>query len=114
MKSIVRKDGTGEEQISFWCPGCNDMKTVPSKRWNWNGDLEKPTLSPSILQRTGPFPDGHTDICHCFVKDGNIEFCGDCTHDKRGVMPLPNIEDIIDMTVLPDGGLTWTRKAAAQ
>ncbi|RPI80707.1 MAG: hypothetical protein EHM42_11750 [Planctomycetaceae bacterium] len=98
------------ERIAFWCPGCGTLMQVCPKRWNWNGDVDRPTLSPSILQTIGPFPDGHKEVCHCFVRDGNIEFCGDCTHDKRGVMPLPELESVIEIQRDPDGNLVWTRK----
>jgi hypothetical protein len=84
--------------------------TVDPVRWNWNGDIEKPTLSPSILQTAGP--DGHKDICHCFVRDGVIEFCGDCTHSLTGKsMPLPDWNDVVNLTIEPDGRVWWTRKA---
>ena len=100
--------GQGEfRRIAFWCPGCNSVKTVCPVRWNWNGDVDRPTLSPSILQTLGPFPDGHKEICHCFVRDGQIEFLNDCTHDKRGVMPLPELESEIQWTVYPNGQLGW-------
>jgi hypothetical protein len=36
--------------------------------------------------------------------------CGDCTHDKRGTMPLVDIESMLDMTIDPDGALTYRRK----
>lgn len=105
------------KRISFWCPGCDAMMTVCPVRWNWNGDVDKPTLSPSILQRAGPYGElappekvGKTDICHCFVRDGNIEFCGDCTHDKRGTMPLPELETVIDIRHEPDGRVWYVRK----
>jgi hypothetical protein len=92
------------------------MMQVCPKRWHWNGDSEKPTLSPSILQTCGPYPEGSsrsgkTDVCHCFVRDGVIEFLGDCTHALAGkTMPLPEIESVIDLVVREDGGLSWTRK----
>ena len=96
--------------LCFWCPGCDGMMQVNHVRWHWNGDAGKPTLSPSILQTCGPFPDGHTEVCHCFVKDGNIEFCTDCTHSKRGEMPLPDLDDVINLSIHPEGNLTWSRK----
>ncbi len=110
-KAYLTKNVHGD-RIHFWCPGCDTMMSVCPIRWHWNGDLEKPTLSPSILQTCGPFPDGHTDVCHCFVRDGNIEFCGDCTHDKRGTMPLPDLSEVIDLvdSTARGGGLSWTRK----
>ncbi|MCY2967027.1 MAG: DUF6527 family protein [Planctomycetota bacterium] len=111
----IVKTGSGENgRIHFWCPGCDAMMTVCPKRWSWNGDVDRPTLSPSILQTIGPYPEGskragQKDVCHCFVRDGNIEFCGDCTHDKRGTMPLPELESVVSITRFPDGGVTWTR-----
>lgn len=55
--------------------------------WEWNGDTEKPTLSPSILT-TCDVP-GDYQRCHCFVRDGLIEYLPDCTHEFCGqVIPL--------------------------
>ena len=117
MKIVRVGQGEGE-RIAFWCPGCNAIMQVCPKRWNWNGDVDSPTLSPSILQTVGPYPEGskragQKDICHCFVREGNIEFLGDCTHDKRGVMPLPELESILDIHRGPEGDIWWTRKQAA-
>lgn len=76
--------------------------------WSFNGDMEKPTFSPSINERTGWFVDPslkndpkadqewlseNSYHCHFFVREGNIIFCGDCSHDLKGkTMPLPDIE----------------------
>lgn len=55
----------------------------PSKpNWNWNGDTERPTLTPSILT-TLPLPN-KTIVCHSYVTDGKIQFLGDCTHEFAG------------------------------
>lgn len=40
--------------LLFICPcGCHRLRSVPiapaDRGWTWNGDLEKPTLTPSIL-----------------------------------------------------------------
>lgn len=38
-----------KESILFMCPcGCGQIRTVPTKRWNWDGNEDSPTLSPSI------------------------------------------------------------------
>ena len=108
-----------EDSIGFWCPGCNRMKTVCPKRWHWNGDVDRPTLSPSILETCGPYPEGtkragQKDICHSFVRDGQIEFLGDCTHDKRGLMPLPELESLIEIHRHPDGMVWWTLKTGGK
>lgn len=57
----------------------NSPQHPPS--WDWNGNLERPTLSPSILSRTGP--DG-VNICHSYLRDGVFEFLEDCTHKRAG------------------------------
>ena len=47
------------DERSFHCPGCDGGHQVPvkgSKAWGWNGSLSAPTLTPSILIRTGPMP----------------------------------------------------------
>ena len=49
--------------------------------WTWNGDLVKPTIHPSVLSRI-EFPRDpvrDTQICHSFIRDGQIQFLDDCT-----------------------------------
>lgn len=84
----------------------------PSPVWSFNGDLERPTLSPSILSRSGHYVPGHTGqcwctpdpdgedwgfkcgVCHSFVREGRIEFLSDCTHVLAGqTVDLPEISD---------------------
>lgn len=100
-------DGT----LMFWCPACDEHHGIPvdgSRGWKWNGSLEFPTVTPSILVRQtlyGPerltFPNYHgpvpceasEGICHSFVTDGKIEYCGDSTHSLKGqTVPLPAID----------------------
>lgn len=62
----------------FYCPGCEFPHAVivggsGPVVWQWNGDINNPTFSPSILV-TGRIR------CHSFVKDGKIQFLGDCEH----------------------------------
>jgi hypothetical protein len=98
--------------LMFWCPGCeicHGIKHVDGA-WTWNGDANKPTFSPSILVHwyrispegmamiarkepppagTNRYP-GSEEVCHSFVKDGQIQFLGDCTHKLAGqTVPLP-------------------------
>lgn len=54
--------------------------------WSWNGDLEKPTLKPSILNRFVS-PDESISpswVCHSWVNDGQVIYLDDCTHEGRG------------------------------
>jgi hypothetical protein len=82
LSKVLRSADDG--QLIFWCPGCDGAHGVgvgegSGPRWSWNNDIDKPTFSPSILVTYGH---GHEppDICHSFVKDGMIQFLGDCTH----------------------------------
>ena len=60
-----------------------------TKCWSWNGDIDKPTLKPSILTDQGS--DGM--LCHSFVNDGIVKYLSDCSHEFAGKsMPLLDIE----------------------
>lgn len=85
------------ELLGYWCSGCEclHMVNVASDmrpRWTWNGDVNKPTLSPSIRtfwQRTG---EAEQTRCHHFLRDGVIEFLSDsAAHQLRGSHPLQPI-----------------------
>lgn len=87
--------------LSFHCPGCRRGHGVPvdgSRGWVWNQNLEKPTLSPSILV-TYNGSDAGVDgappaVCHSFVTDGRIQFLSDCTHELAGqTVDLPDWDD---------------------
>jgi hypothetical protein len=75
----------------FHCPACDAKHAVGTgpKGWGWNGDADKPTLTPSVLVRGGG-----VGQCHSFVTDGRIQFLGDCTHHLAGqTVDLPEIEE---------------------
>lgn len=83
---------TGEDGLLiFWCPGCDEPHGCwtgkPNERtgarWTWNGDLIKPTFSPSLLL-TGHSSNSQERVCHSFVRDGRIEFLSDCSHAFAG------------------------------
>lgn len=83
---------------SFFCPACKQEHYIhvknpgyPTPVWGFNGDYNNPTITPSIKVE---MPDkDKVDICHSFIKNGKIEFCGDCTHELRGqTVELPEIE----------------------
>jgi hypothetical protein len=69
------------------CPGCLITHAVPiegPKAWTWNGSLEAPTLSPSVLCRWDEGEERRRVCCHSFVRGGRMEFLGDCTHALAG------------------------------
>lgn len=108
MTRRVRKT---EKGVSFKCPGCGDGHAVPTGEggWGWNGDLQRPTLTPSLLVRSGHYTDGWKPgdgcwcgkdyglecyRCHSFVRDGKIQFLGDSTHKLAGqTVDLAEIDD---------------------
>lgn len=81
------------------CPGCGSRKylavrdkTTERPSWIFNGDLERPTLEPSILTRFEATDVHAAEVCHSFVRDGRIEFLPDCTHALAGqTVDLPDI-----------------------
>lgn len=84
-------------ELLWRCAGCGDIHACPVRgsrierpRWDWNGSLVAPTLSPSILKRPGAGP-----VCHSFVRDGVVDFLGDCAHPLAGqtVAMLPGNAD---------------------
>lgn len=94
--------------MAFWCPGCKcqheisvEKPNFSGARWSYNGDPEKPTFSPSYhLKVNTPDMGAHynsddsTTVCHSFVRDGQIQFLGDCTHALAGqTVDLPDFPD---------------------
>lgn len=49
-----------------------------TQNWTWNGDVEKPTVKPSVKTH------GCDYLCHSWVNDGQAKFLDDCTHELRG------------------------------
>lgn len=54
--------------------------------WTWNGDVERPTIKPSVLNRFENYDNiiGNTFVNHIWITDGQVIFLGDCTHDLKG------------------------------
>jgi hypothetical protein len=87
--------------VRFWCPGCERNKVLPVRgwegangahaSWEFNGNYDRPTLSPSILSSK----DDPADRCHSFIRDGRIEFLSDCGHKLAGqTVELPDLAAI--------------------
>lgn len=80
----------------FWCPGCETYHGTDG-RWDWTDtDTDHPTCSPSILVHPhkgtpGYFPD--QPRCHTFIKNGKIEYQGDCEHALKGqTIPMYDVD----------------------
>ena len=97
--------------VAIKCPGCNCHHVIATvvpfgngAKWSFNGDMEKPTFTPSLLVRTGKYVPGHenmdeegfegmSSICHSFISNGFIQFLNDCTHELKGqTVELPQID----------------------
>lgn len=113
QRGVLRTMGDG--LVGFWCPGCQGIHAInidttdrpEYPAWDFNGDYDKPTFSPSIkISRTthvppvtaenfdewkrAPWPQKAVAvICHSHVANGAIEFCPDTTHALAGkTVPL--------------------------
>jgi Family of unknown function (DUF6527) len=85
----------GSDSWLFHCPGCGYDHPfrvggdVARPQWTFNGSLEAPTFSPSLVVFKGS-----DKQCHSIVTDGRIQFCGDSFHDlKNQTVDLPDWED---------------------
>jgi hypothetical protein len=100
----------GEAGYVYWCQGCNQLHQViteggkPNQHWGFNGDLERPTFTPSVLVTYPANPDADEEYkewrterrCHTFITDGQVQFLGDCTHALAGkTEPLPDLPDYL-------------------
>jgi hypothetical protein len=79
---------TGGTYWLFHCPGCESTHAYYDKiergnggpGWQFNGDFEKPTFTPSLMNWTN----NRQSVCHLFMRDGKLEFLSDCTHKLSG------------------------------
>lgn len=119
--------------LMYWCQGCNGAHVIyhgAGHPWTWDGNLEAPTFSPSVLIRTGhysdrpePLPDGRCSwcveaeteghatmcsLCHTFITAGMVQFLSDCTHQYAGqLLALPDLppwlQHEVSASVVPPG-----------
>lgn len=88
MNQVSSKLRRMEGMYAHYCPACEEMHPLPDS-WHFNGDLEKPTFTPSF-KHTIRWKDEER-ICHYVLTDGVLNYCGDCTHSMRGPVPLPDL-----------------------
>lgn len=88
-KGIKLEDMIGS--ASFFCPACKIKHSVRTAPWGWNGSESAPSFVHSVAvhgvknAKNDPTP----TVCHSMVKDGQIRFLGDCTHELKGkTVPL--------------------------
>jgi hypothetical protein len=92
MKFRRLAPGDVADHVWWNCPGCGEPHYVPTagpKAWGFNGDMERPTLTPSVLVYPGHRLNDagervETPRCHVFIRGGRIEFLSDSTHALAG------------------------------
>jgi len=95
----LQKDKDGPD-FCFYCPGCecdHGVWTTESNNnnaiWQFNGNLENPTVSPSLLIRWGQ-QNKRDMVCHSIITDGKINYCSDSTHKLSGqTIEIPEYEN---------------------
>jgi hypothetical protein len=109
LRAVEHRPDDRHCEYTFWCPGCKcghavwvEKANSLGARWTFNGDMERPTFEPSLLIRweewTPPVTAENFEVwkrqpweqkrmakvCHSFIRDGKIQFLGDCTHSLAG------------------------------
>lgn len=110
IKGVINQD---DERVTgtwlFYCEGCKshhqiwDKTSNANAKWDFNGDVNKPSFSPSIKVQYTDYKKDENDniikdsikeiICHSWITDGMIKYFDDSTHDLAGkTIELPNLE----------------------
>lgn len=90
--------GNGAKGLMHWCPGCDGPHIIWTQRakdgepcWTWNGDIEKPTCSPSVRTFTTVEEGVDRTLCHYNMIDGMLVFHADSPHALAGqTVPIPD------------------------
>ena len=87
QKIFEQRDAAGK--VTDWifeCPACCCAHGFKNDgRWTFNGDLYKPTFTPSLdVKWVITNSNVIKERCHSFVTDGMIHYQGDCTHIFAG------------------------------
>jgi hypothetical protein len=83
MPRIHQQDA---QRFVLWCPACDTAHGIKFPVWSFDGNFEKPTITPSIKAWHPAVPAENIPefICHSYVANGRIQFLTDCTHALRG------------------------------
>jgi Family of unknown function (DUF6527) len=92
--------------IAHYCCACDELHHFAVEKpftngcvWRWDGDLLKPTFSPSM--DVGK----HTKLrCHYILSAGRVQFQVDCYHDLAGTT--------IELQDVPASAVEWMKEAA--
>lgn len=105
VSKCLRKTENG---FVHWCIACKRAHHLPNG-WNFNGNVNKPTFTPSFLHRGNRIETDESGqwtgewildsegkvipfVCHYILTDGIVNYCGDCTHEFAGKsVPIANL-----------------------
>lgn len=88
---------------AHFCPACDEMHAFAvdrpfsnGARWNFDGNVNSPSFSPSMNIAWGKLADpkwnGEGGRCHYFLRSGKLQFLADCTHAFAGrTVDLPEL-----------------------
>ena len=100
MSQVSLKLRRSTDGYMWYCPACDQVHPLPNRGWTFDGNIEKPTFSPSfrhtgkqIVTKDGEWTgewvrDAQGDpvdlVCHYVVTAGQVAYCTDCTHAMAG------------------------------
>jgi hypothetical protein len=103
VSPILRRS---QDRFFHWCPACEEMHQLPDS-WHFNGDVNKPTFSPSFKHNglrtvnvngrwTGEWVRDANGVpvdgtCHYIITNGLIQFCADSWHKRSDIVEMPQI-----------------------
>lgn len=83
MDVVDRSGQLVEKSYWFWCPGCKDAHRI-NDTWSWDGNLDEPTIDPSILVNGREPRAPGIPRCHSFIRKGQWQFLSDSDHRLAG------------------------------
>ena len=110
VTAIGDEGHSGRVELMYLCPACNrrhglpdaDQRRVhilvagPGMQHEWNGDLERPTISGMvrIIERAQDDGGAPEYVCAAELTDGRLHFPADASHKLAGqTVDLPAIAD---------------------
>lgn len=108
-KAHKQESDNGRVDILYHCLGCKHLHSVCVKGdaaytgpvWGWNGSLDSPTFTPSVLfwldhrkdEDLEEYEYVEKSRCHTFITDGVVQFLNDCAHELAGkTIELPSYD----------------------
>lgn len=105
VSALLRRGSTG---YFHWCPACEMMHPLPDGKdspgggWQFNGNVDRPTFTPSFKQTYVHWTGGIAEdgrglgekqdrVCHYIITNGLIQFCSDSWHGRSDIVAMPSI-----------------------